>query len=539
MRNAPIARRYSFLALGLVLVSVLTFVTLSRSSSTGEAAPAPMSNTGEVLVKFKTRASERAIEALNASMATQQVDAIPALGVRVLRIPDSRGTGAVAQAYARNPLVQFAEVNSLVAPETIPNDPKYSNAWHLPKIQAPNAWDRARATGVLIAICDTGVAAVPDLMPVLRSDLGWNAVDGTTNWTDSHGHGTQVAGAAAAATDNGLGVTGVAWGAQIIPVRISNLSSGSAYVSDAAKCINYAADHGARVINVSFLMAGSATIDSAGRYAQDRGAVTTVAAGNDGVNPGWPNYPGFLAVSATDQLDRVTTWSDFGSFVDISAPGNNIMTTRYDGTYWTATGTSVASPVGAGVLALIFGANPSLSAEQAQSILLASADDLGDVGSDPYFGGGRVNAQTAVSAALAAGPSSSPTPNPTSTAGPSATSTPTPGSTATPSLTPTRTPTFTPVASDTVPPAVTLNSPGQSQSVRGSASMSATASDNVAVARVEFYIDGVLYKTVTSAPFSTGWNTRRWNNGSHVITSKAYDAAANSASDSHTVTVSN
>jgi thermitase len=517
------------MAAGLLLVN-----GAARQDATVQAAQAGP-DTGQILVKFKPGASQQAIDALNAANGAQQVDQIAAIGVKVLKVGSAQAAAAV---YAHNPLVQFAEPNSLIRPEAIPNDPNYSSEWHLAKIQAPSAWDSAKATGVLIAICDTGVAAVADLSSVLRGDLGWNAVDGSTNWTDVMGHGTQVAGVAAAATNNGAGVAGVAWGAQIIPVRISNFADGTAYTSDAAKCITYAADHGARAINLSYAMDGSNTIDSAGQYAQGRGALTTVAAGNSATNPGWSNLSGFLAVSGTTDSDQLAVWSNYGAFVDVSAPGNSIITTFMDGTYYYVSGTSFAAPVTAGVIALIFGANPSLSASQAQNVLLSSAGDLGATGWDASFGYGRVNAYKAVSAARGGAPTSSPT----ATAMPALTATPTsaaPSPTATSTSVVAPTATATKTAVDTTPPQISLASPTQALTLKGNATLAATATDNVGVTRVEFYVDGVLYRIVSSAPYGTSWNTRRWANGSHTIVARAYDAAGNAASDSHTVTVAN
>jgi subtilisin family serine protease len=411
-----------------------------------------------LIVKFNSNASEQAIAALNDSNATTQVDAIPALGLRVLRLPPGASAEKVLAAYARNPLVEFAEPNVLVAPDVVPNDPYYGNAWHLPKIEAPAAWDMARANGVLIAICDTGVEAThPDLAPILRGDLGWNAASNNSDWSPIQGHGTLVAGAAAAATNNATGVSGVAWGAQIIPVRISNNTDGTAYVSDAVKCIQSSADRGARVINLSYRMAGYSAIDTAASYARQRGALTFVAAGNDGIDPNWPDFPNFLAVAATTDLDARPSWSNFGGYVDIAAPGISVRTTRIGASYTWASGTSLASPVAAGVAALVLGTNPALGPSQVEQILRESADDVAAGGEDDESGSGRVNARRAV--ALAGGSSLPPSPTPTPTATPISTATPVPTNTPAPSPTATPTPdnpdpspTATPTATSTPAP---------------------------------------------------------------------------------------
>ena len=439
-------------ALGLLLGVVAEALPLQNAEA-GFAGPTGGSDT--IIVKFNSHASEQAIAALNESQAVQHVEVIPALGLRVLRVRPGADAATVAKKYAQNANVEFAEVNALVAPEVVPNDPNYGLAWHLTTIEAPAAWDLAKATEVLVGVCDTGVeGSHPDLAPILRGDLGWNAVSNSGDWSPVAGHGTLVSGAVAAATNNATGVAGVAWGAAVIPVRISNLTDGNAYISDAAKCIQYAAEKGARVINLSYRMAGYSSIDAAAAYARQRGAVTLVAAGNDGVNAGWADYPNFLAVAATTSLDVRASYSNFGGFVDIAAPGSNIQTTKVGAQYGGSSGTSLAAPVAAGVVALIFGANPMLSPAQAETILRQSADDLGVPGEDDEFGAGRVNARNAVALA-SGGVSPSPTPIASATATPpnSSTTTPTASSTiARPSPTPTLAP---PTPTGTATPAAT------------------------------------------------------------------------------------
>ena len=486
-------------ALATITLALLLIPLSAVSSGIGIAESAPPAPPATVVVAFQTGASEAAIAALIASHASSEVDAIPALGMKVLRVPPGQDAAAFAQRLARHPLIRTAEPNQLVAPGVIANDPYYGQAWHLPKIEAAAAWDRAKATGVLIAVCDTGVeGSHPDLAPILRADLGWNAVSNSTDWSPIAGHGTLVAGAAAAATNNATGVAGVAWGAQVLPVRISNNADGTAYISDAAKCIQYAADKGARVINLSYRMASYSSIDAAAAYARDRGALTFVAAGNDGVDPAWTDWPNFLAVSATASDDSRATYSNFGTYVDIAAPGNSIQTTKVGATYGTASGTSLASPVAAGVAALIFGANPGLSAAAAESILRQSADDLGTSGEDATYGSGRINARRAVELAQGGG-----------------------------------------APPDATPPTVAITSPGPGATVSGSITVSASASDNTGVARVEFWLDGQLRATDTSVPYAISWDSASASDGTHSWSALAYDAAANSASASVSFTIAN
>jgi subtilisin family serine protease len=194
------------------------------------------------------------------------------------------------EALAKNPHVKFAELDEAMRPELIPNDPYYGNAWHLPRIDAPSAWDASTGLGVTVAILDTGVDAThPDLIAALVP--GWNTYDNNSNSSDVHGHGTAVAGTAAASGANAAGVAGVAWRARIMPVRVTD-TAGYAYVSTLSSGITWAADHGARVANASFsVAAGSSTIATAAQYMRSKGGVVVVAAGNSGIQEAYAPSP--------------------------------------------------------------------------------------------------------------------------------------------------------------------------------------------------------------------------------------------------------
>jgi thermitase len=481
------------LAAALVVILPNRFKSEQTKKSSAQEALQQPSVPDEILLRFKPGASEKIKDNVRKAYGISKKEDLKDISVELVKVhPKARDK--VIEALKKREEVDFAEENLIVKPQIIPNDPQYSQQWHLAKILAPAAWDLSKATGTLIAICDTGVNSVPDLSAVLRGDLGWNAVDGTNNWADNYGHGTMTAGAAAAAANNGVGVAGVAWGAQIIPIRISNQTDGSAFTSDAAKCINYAADHGARAINLSYGMGSSLTIDSAGQYAQSKGALTTVAAGNSSTNLDivsslntypWPNLPGFLAVSGTNDTDSLASWSNYGSFIDVAAPGVSIMTTLKDGTYYYFSGTSASSPVAAGVIGLIFGAKPSLTAAQAQSVLLNNSDDIGDSGYDIKFGYGRVDALRAVNESLGLPP-------------------------------------------DTSPPTVSITSPVNGATVGGkNVTVVMSALDNFGVSKTELYVDGTLVARSISSSYSYYWDSRTVTNGTHVLTARAYDGTGN------------
>ena len=197
----------------------------------------------------------------------------------------------------------------------------------------------------------------------------------------------------------GIGVASVAFGCKLMPVRISD-TSGLGYSSTVASGLTWAADHGARVANISYEFTGDSAVDSAAQYFNSKGGVVTVSAGNYSTVLTIPDDPNVLTVSATDSNDAIASWSNTGTPIDLAAPGVGIWTTTAGGGYSPASGTSFSAPVTAGVAALVISANPSLTSAQVQQVLKQSADDLGAPGWDPVYGWGRVNAQKAVAAAI-------------------------------------------------------------------------------------------------------------------------------------------
>ena len=311
-----------------------------------------------------------------------------------------RDVAATAGEIAQIPGVRSVELQRRHEPTAVPDDSGYSQQWHLGKISAPRAWDLTQgAADIVIAIVDTGVDAThPDL--AAKIVRGYNFYDGNTNTSDVHGHGTKVAGAAAAIGDNHLGVAGVAWESRIMPLRVSD-ANGNAMTSAMASAVTWAADHGARVVNISFAgVAASATVTSAARYANSKGTVVIAGAGNCGCVESINDNPYVVSVSATDSYDRLASFSSRGSYVDVAAPGVGIYTTVRGGTYGSVSGTSFSGPITAGVAALMLSANPALTPGDIAALLRGNADDLGTSGWDEGFGFGRVNAYRAVVAAL-------------------------------------------------------------------------------------------------------------------------------------------
>src|SRR5207249_7054147 len=299
------------------------------------------------------------------------------------------------------------------------------------------------------------------------------------------------------------GVASVAWHSRIMPIRVTD-ASGFAYASTIVNGLTWAVDHGAKVMNISIGgVAGSSAITSAAQYVRSRGGVVVASAGNCGCFDATPANPYIISVSATDQTDSVTSWSSQGNYVDIAAPGNYIYTTARGGGYQYTIGTSFSSPIVAGVVALMMAVNPSLSPTELANLLTATADDKSLAGWDPAYGFGRVNAYRAVAAAAAAAVTA---PAPTA---------------------------------DTTPPVVAISGPANGATVAGTITVAAVASDDTGVAKVELYLDGILFATDTASPYTFSWNTAGQSNGMHALTAKAYDAAGNLSSVTVNVSVNN
>jgi thermitase len=321
--------------------------------------------------------------------------------------------------------VEYAEPNYVYHAFVSPDDPYYGNQWAHTRMQSPAAWDIITGTTtVVIAILDSGIDEThPDLATKIVA--GYDYVDNDTNPHDLHGHGTHVAGIAAAATNNGVGVAGMNWLARIMPVRVLNQqgSGSSAGITDG---ITWAYQHGAKVLSLS--LGGptrSQSMQDAIDAAYAAGSLVVAAMGN--ANNSALAYPAaynnVMAVSATGPTDSKASYSNYGSHCDIAAPGGDMsdlhdpagilstmptygvwMTNNspyYSTNYDYLNGTSQATPYVSGLASLIWSVNSTLTPAQVQNIIQSAAVDLGTSGWDQYYGWGRINALAAVQAARA------------------------------------------------------------------------------------------------------------------------------------------
>jgi len=360
-------------------------------SGSGELVP------GEVLVKFKSDVSPISVQAALSAQDVRAVGEVAALGVQRLTVPKGQELAIVA-ALRHHPLVEYAEPNYIIHAILTPNDPSFPSQWGLTKIGAPQAWDVTTGSSDLtIAIVDSGIDLDhPDLGGKII--LGYDYVNGDWHPDDDYGHGTHVAGIAAARTNNSTGVAGVSWGAWLMALKVLN-AEGTGTYADVASAVTYAADHGAKIINLS--LGGdydSQTLHDAVIYAHNAGCVLAAATGNDGgsvvMYPA--KYAEALAVAATGSTDQRAWFSNYGPEADVAAPGVGIYSTYFGGGYTSMDGTSMAAPHVAGLVALIWSEYPGYTNDQVEGRIEMTALDLGAPGWDPYYGHGRIDAQAAL-----------------------------------------------------------------------------------------------------------------------------------------------
>ena len=383
---------------------------------------------GRIVVRFRDSAFPSAQAQILRRYGVAYERTIYGSGAQIVRVPEGRELEASA-ALGADPAVAYAHPDYLSYVFVTPNDPSLSKQWaHTEIIGSQSAWDLSTgSTTLVIAVVDSGVDEThPDLQTKLlpgHSFLNQGEEDSTPH--DLNGHGTHVAGIAAAATNNGVGVAGTSWGGKILPVRVMG-ADGKGWNSDITAGIYWAVDHGADIVNLSL---GSSIYDAhmqqAVYAAHDAGVLVVAAMGNAGSStvyyPAGYNY--VFAVAATTRTDAKATYSNYGSHCDIAAPGGDGYVQAPTGIYSTMptydvyltlgnceppyfclfnkdydylVGTSQATPYVSGLAALVWSLKPEYSPDQVQQLIESTAVDLGTTGKDNYFGWGRIDAFAAL-----------------------------------------------------------------------------------------------------------------------------------------------
>lgn len=346
-----------------------SFIPSAPSFTPAEGADV---DTSDLVLDLDDSLSQREIDALNNELGGDITDNSPGLtGDGNIYVAHNVTEALRAKIFSRigkDKRIESAEPLQRVDAFFTPNDPKYTEQWHMTRVGADRAWEYSCGSGVTVAIIDTGVACF-DKAPFMKgTDLattgctaGYNFVGKNDMAADDHGHGTHVAGTVAQSTHNAFGASGLAHCATIMPIKV--LSKGGYGTSaDVAEGIRFAADHGAQIVNMSLGSSSkSSVIEKAVAYAINKGVVIVAAAGNSGRSVGYPAaYPGVIAVSATDRNDKLAWFSSRGPEVTIGAPGVAVVqqTVCNAGTnkcevFGVFNGTSMASPHVAGAAALV------------------------------------------------------------------------------------------------------------------------------------------------------------------------------------------
>ncbi len=377
----------------------------SSSQSPPAAGPADLEQ-GTVVVKFRSVGKARSVQdRLGRQYGFAVRDEIAGIKAKRISVPAGQEAKLSAE-LKKNPLVEYAEPNYVYTASQIPpQDPLYaSDQWNLEMIGAPAAWGVTTGNPEnIIAIVDTGVDGGHHELDG-KLVAGYNTVSENAITQDGHGHGTHVAGIAAAETNNGEGIAGINWGASIMPVKVLD-DDGRGNEDDISEGIVWAADHGAQVINLS--LGGpyfSGAMMDAVAYAHSRNVLVVAAAGNSGQGSNYlaypASYPYVIAVGATTSADARANFSTYNASVDVSAPGewitSSTITSRDPSGYISWRGTSMASPHVAGLASLLLSADNTLNTAQLTKILEESVVDHGGLGRDDEYGYGRIDADVAV-----------------------------------------------------------------------------------------------------------------------------------------------
>ena len=375
-----------------LFVIILLFYTVKYIVILLQLDSSEFTKNTQIIVKFKEDVCEETQLKIHHKHKCTILDHNKELDFQVLH--SKRDISTLIKIYNKLEEVEYAESNHMLKAFYIPNDPFFAYQYGPQKVQAPDAWDVTTSNGnIKIAIIDTGVQLNhPEL--AIKLWPGYNFVEGNLNPNDGNGHGTHVAGIAGALTENSLGIAGIAPSASIIPVRALD-NSGNGTLSNIANAITYSTNAGAKVINLSLGSSqGSITLENAINYAWNQGVVIVAAAGNEASNTlTYPAaYQNVIAVASTDINDQKSDFSNYGTWVEVSAPGSTILST-YTGSYYAyLSGTSMACPHVAGLAALL--AAQGKNNVQIKNTILSTCDPV--PGTGLYWTYGRINANRAV-----------------------------------------------------------------------------------------------------------------------------------------------
>lgn len=368
---------------------------------------------GEIVVRYEPGTTRTDRIDIRQELGATVESTFGVKGAEVLDLPDGTGVESAVAAAESLPDVLYAEPNYAVSTTASPNDPMFDEMWSLglptgdgvdSGIGTPRVWNLTTgSSGVTVGVVDSGIdASHPDLASNMYTNpgevpgngvdddgngladdvQGWDWVEDDNNASDLNGHGTHVAGTIGAKGNNRNGVVGVAWEVRLVPLRVLD-AVGSGWTSDVAAAFNYAGRNGVDVVNASLAGSSPSTTLVEAIKAWPN-TLFVVAAGNSSnnvdVTPSYPcayPLPNVLCVGATDQANRLSSYSNYGAAaVDLAAPGDRILSTFPGGGYAQMSGTSMATPHVAGVAALLQARHPEVSGAAIKQAILSGAEGL-------------------------------------------------------------------------------------------------------------------------------------------------------------------
>lgn len=387
---------------------------------------------GRIVVRFRDRVPEaNARSAVRVEGATEVRRLLAGGRFRVLEVPIGR-EAEVLRRLAANPNVESVGYDHVVRIQDAPTDPYYlTNQWDMVQAGFEDAWSISTgASSVVVAVVDTGIDSThPEFAGRILPGANFSLEGGETDTIDGHGHGTHVAGIVAAAGNNGIGIAGAAWQIKLLPIKVLD-SSGKGSESELAAGMQYAIDQGVKVLNLSLGTPYDAPIIKAALdNAAAAGVLVVAAGGNSGARCDYPMavdaqscsfpaaYPYAVGVAATNQFKTRASYSNYGPFVDVAAPGGDSTSPVFSTLpsllnpftnptprcaappcFGTFAGTSQATPHVAGLAALMIASCPNISAASLESIIESTSSDLGTIGRDELYGSGLINAGSALKA---------------------------------------------------------------------------------------------------------------------------------------------
>lgn len=353
----------------------------------------------ELMLKFHHGVTQKEIDEVLKKYdltASASDETLFKIGYIKVRIPDNKDVVSVIRELRQEPKLKLPEPNFIANALTI-SDPLYFSQWYAPGTNFDKAWDKVKSASIIkVAVIDSGVyAGHPDLKGKVLD--GYDFVNNDADASDDNGHGT-FAGGIIAAGANDIGIKGLYAYARIIPVKVID-ENGLGTYEDVAKGIIFAADAGARVINLSIGGYGySYALQDAVDYALEKGCVVVAAGGNDGIEQEiYPAaYPDVIGVSALGNDGRILPESNRGRHIAVSAPGLDIISTGIDGDYGYISGTSASAPIVSALAAMLLSERSELKSSTIRRLIMQSAKDLGEKGRDKVYGSGEIDALAAL-----------------------------------------------------------------------------------------------------------------------------------------------